>query len=451
MEIQHFSHVHPLILTDKKKKHGAKCAACELPVRGPAYECASCVFCVHKSCSEVSQEIRHPLHWQHSLNLLSKAPYRSGNFTCFVCHQSCSGFIFHCQECKFDMDIECALETHDVDSEICDDLIQHPSHNHPLKQIDSWAIYGTSCTGCESLFDASSSVYACTKCNFFLHKTCSELPKVIQHHFDTASSFVLIGFAGTLFICHACKNNSSGFKYIRYSGGMDIDLGCVSLKAVLKVDGHKHRLTFFDKKVQGMKCNACGIRCSSDIFRCVKCNYNLHFHCAPVSLTIKHECHIHPLTLTKFDDEDDAKEYYCHACESRRNPKLLVYHCEQCSFTAHINCVISEVIPSSPLEHDEADPPEPKGSMHLTRDPFLIRFDDAIDEVNEDLEKLTARLKSLQTKQVENVKADDHLKANLDEEIAELELERDQLTANIEELKKDRSIYEFQHPLSDMP
>ncbi|EOY10856.1 Uncharacterized protein TCM_026150 [Theobroma cacao] len=38
--------------------------------------------------------------------------------------------------------------------------------------------------------------------------------------------------------------------------------------------------------------------------------------------------------------EDDTGEYYCDICEEKRNPEHHVYYCEQCTYIAHIKCVL---------------------------------------------------------------------------------------------------------------
>ncbi|KAF5725456.1 hypothetical protein HS088_TW23G00178 [Tripterygium wilfordii] len=366
----HFSHEHPLLLCNKKRIHNSKCAGCDLPLRGPAYECSSCNFCLHKSCSQVPMEIQQsPLHPSHPLTLLRKSQDGLGVFICHSCNQSCYGFRYQCSQCNFVLDIECATEDdHPLISYGTEENIKHSSHRHHLTPANFRRFEGIRCSGCK--LDIDGEAYVCRGCKFFLHKSCVELPEEIKHHFDTATTFGLLACLEPAIICSACKEDFHGFTYMRQSGGMEVGIDCSFLKPSLKVEQHKHSLTYFEKKVRGMKCSACGNRCKAQIFRCVKCNFNLHFSCAPILRTIKHECHIDPLTLKKLEGEDETEDHYCDACEERRIPNQLVYYCEECDFAVHIECVLSEVLGSSnggisqAQLDQESDPPEEKGTMH---------------------------------------------------------------------------------------
>ncbi|XP_038696813.1 uncharacterized protein LOC119993676 [Tripterygium wilfordii] len=362
-EIQHPSHKnHRLILREMWKIDRANCAACELPVRGEAYDCFTCKFCLHEWCAkELPQEIQqHPLHPSHPLNLLYQSPYEGSVFGCNGCKENCGGFVYHCADCQFDLDVECALDCLDIlynddhshsKNKTKKQIINHDSHDHPLTESQIWKSGHDNvlCSGCGLCID-SAEAYSCSLCDFNLHKSCAELPNEINLlHFDANFVLVVKDFVEVLNtgrpISNACKCDVDGFVYFRESTGTMVGVDCAFLKPSLKLDDqlHKHPLTFFEKKIDGLKCNACGDRCLEQIFRCVKCDFNLHFTCAPVLHTIKHECHMDPLTLKKMDNDDETEENYCDACETTRIPKRLVYYCEQCDFAAHIDCVLSEV------------------------------------------------------------------------------------------------------------
>ena len=75
------------------------------------------------------------------------------------------------------------------------------------------------------------------------------------------------------------------------------------------------------------------------------CNFNLHLLCGPLPTTIKHRRHVDPLKLKNFYIDDyDEDDFYCDACENRRDPRQPVYYCPQgCPFVSEVECVISEV------------------------------------------------------------------------------------------------------------
>lgn len=72
MEIWHFAPRHPLILLtnitgpqpvqakDGKNDQKVKCNSCNSLVEGAAYKCRDCEFFLHKSCSELPRELKHP-------------------------------------------------------------------------------------------------------------------------------------------------------------------------------------------------------------------------------------------------------------------------------------------------------------------------------------------------------------------------------------------------------
>ncbi|PKI44779.1 hypothetical protein CRG98_034727 [Punica granatum] len=116
-------------------------------------------------------------------------------------------------------------------------------------------------------------------------------------------------------------------------------------RQTLKHQRHEHSLSYFDKigcELYSAQCNVCYDDCRIDFYRCVPCNYNLHFSCMSLPPSVKHEFHFHPLVLRDrvVDEYYDYKEQYCDVCETLRNPEHGVYYCEECNYDAHIDCVI---------------------------------------------------------------------------------------------------------------
>ncbi|XVE78416.1 hypothetical protein DITRI_Ditri13aG0143300 [Diplodiscus trichospermus] len=110
MEIQHFSHQHPLVFREQES-HGnqaASCSGCDEPVIGSAYCCIFCQFCLHKRCAELPSVILNSFHPQHLLTLLAKSPYPNGIYVCDVCKNTRKSFLYHCSDCEFNLDISCA-------------------------------------------------------------------------------------------------------------------------------------------------------------------------------------------------------------------------------------------------------------------------------------------------------------------------------------------------------
>ncbi|PPR96291.1 hypothetical protein GOBAR_AA24364 [Gossypium barbadense] len=84
MEVQHFSHHHPLVFIQDHSvasKPGL-CLGCEKPVEGWSYGCNQCEFYLHKGCAELElgPQIQHPFHPEHPLTLLPQSPYGGANW-----------------------------------------------------------------------------------------------------------------------------------------------------------------------------------------------------------------------------------------------------------------------------------------------------------------------------------------------------------------------------------
>ncbi|KAH7858511.1 hypothetical protein Vadar_024782 [Vaccinium darrowii] len=119
MELQHFSHDHPLIFEEEYKDDGVKvsCYGCQQPISsGPCYFCRKCKDrFLHKLCAELPKEMKHPMHPEHQLNLLPsppnypQSPSSQSPCGCGVCGQPCKSFTYSCSLCKFDVEIVCQI------------------------------------------------------------------------------------------------------------------------------------------------------------------------------------------------------------------------------------------------------------------------------------------------------------------------------------------------------
>nr|XP_023903234.1 uncharacterized protein LOC112015105 [Quercus suber] len=164
-EIEHFSHEHSLKLIDEVINN-EKCNGCVRAIHPPFYSCAKCSFFLHKSCAELPQKIRHPLH-QHPLTLLPQARNSRKWFWCDACWQCCNGFIYTCDVCWFELDVQCSL---------VEEFLTHPSHEHRL--ILSKTNYKQSCNSCGY---RGNQVFSCTTCEFALDFKCVTLPHTTRY------------------------------------------------------------------------------------------------------------------------------------------------------------------------------------------------------------------------------------------------------------------------------
>ncbi|KAF2315057.1 hypothetical protein GH714_038046 [Hevea brasiliensis] len=289
------------------------------------------------------RKIQHLFH-ECPLVLLTTPSYK-----CDGCGKDCSGLTFRCGECYFQICLECALlPTVESGGHT---KIQHFFHGHPLIFSEKKATDEAYCYECGEC--CRGNAYGCSKCNFFLHKSCAQLPQEIQNPFHPEHPLTLLNMASQkseTVKCNLCLKACSYFAFCCKKCSFIVDVECASLKPTVKYQGHNHLLTVVENIHGELQCDACYSSCrGSSAFRCMECNFDLHLICGPLPCTIKHKCHVDPLTLKDFyvEDEDEDDEFYCDACEERRDPRLCVYYCAQgCPMVCDVKCVISEVVAS---------------------------------------------------------------------------------------------------------
>ncbi|KAL5560201.1 hypothetical protein UlMin_036412 [Ulmus minor] len=297
----------------------------------------------------VPPEINHSFH-HHTLI------YRHlGSFYCDSCHKLFEDApSYHCYECNFDLDVECGL----MAPIRCEgqEHIEHFSHQHPMPLVLIDPQHHIQCCACQSL--CSGPTYACTTCEYFLHKSCAELPLEIQH---PSHSFHPLFLRETYwsFTCNICKKEKeNAFTYdCKQCSEFHMCVKCyhASISPSIKYRYHEHLLCFIEDFSHLAHCKASDNYChqpkasddlhhlTNSVFLCLNCDFKIHFICGPLPSTIKHECHMHPLILIDSVVDANSENYYCDVCEFERNPRIRVYHCKECQYIVHPHCVISEI------------------------------------------------------------------------------------------------------------
>ncbi|OMP10167.1 Zinc finger, PHD-type [Corchorus olitorius] len=419
--IDHFLHSHPLKLIDEEEvNHEFRCKGCKESLSAlspaPIYGCGDCKFYLHKGCAELPKEMQHFFHpCPLFLSILS--------FTCNACSKNGHGFSYRCTRCDFDMHLECAQRPINIELESDGDdhekiIIQHFTHWHPLTLLDEKDHLQVGCGICQKLicFDSDSgsvAAYGCEECKVYLHKSCMiNIPRQINNHlFHPSCSAPLIllttsqnkkckgcddePVSGLVFCCEihhyfhpwhpltlsslptdqkatnssscdSCLGSIDEFLLVYRCAKCDFNLhlDCAnhtlsSRPLLVKCERHSHHLTFFDKTRAAAVCHFCDKLAQNCYFRCVACRFKIHLYCHPCApKTIKHKCHLHPLTLTESpfqfelispeyqeDASESDDEFYCDVCEEKRFKHESVYYCKECKFIAETRCVISELLP----------------------------------------------------------------------------------------------------------
>ncbi|EOY19989.1 Cysteine/Histidine-rich C1 domain family protein, putative isoform 1 [Theobroma cacao] len=267
--------------------------------------------------------------------------------------------LYSCDECNFNLDLACASSTNDLLLEekwqrLKDGKkkeIQHYCHLHKLA-IFKYRKIGADDYNCSWCGKRLSEVcYGCVKCKFFLHELCRDkVQRTLYHPFHPSHPLRLHSIFGSR--CNACGKYFYGTEdygtanYCCLICSFFLHFHCAKLLPTLRAKCHDHPLTYFNimryEWRSRFRCHVCKGFCDDNFYRCVQCDFSVHLFCVPIPSSIKHRYHRHPLTHMDKINEDDSGEYYCDVCENERNPMDHVYCCEECTFTAHADCVLNE-------------------------------------------------------------------------------------------------------------
>jgi hypothetical protein len=370
-------HRHKFILFPKSISF--TCDVCGKIGKGMAYQCSICALWVHPNCTSSPLIVKHIRH-KHSLIYTDFLEAdQSNQRICQLCVDKVNTNFgsYYCSQCDFIAHFDCATDEEGKDERFSDESndnessttmqkhkdskpdelanklyyvvkkietgeeqneiateIEHIFHKHDLKLIDKLASKGI-CDGC--IRPIFPPFYSCAQCDFFLHKSCVELPSKKVHllHRHPLTLFK----APHMFECSGCAGLSNGFAYQCESCHFQLDVQCSSiLDAELIHKGHDHKLVLPSIR-NDEKCSAC--KSTSKIYRCVTCKFTLDFRCSMLPLTVKYGKHEHPFILS-YTAEDDSGEYYCDICEEERDPMHWFYYCKDCNYPAHPQCIFGE-------------------------------------------------------------------------------------------------------------
>ncbi|TXG66070.1 hypothetical protein EZV62_007345 [Acer yangbiense] len=401
--IKHFCHPdHPLKLVQSiEGSMVPNCDCCCEEMSFPGYACEStkkfalflkteCKFYLHKSCAELAQEISHPLH-PHPLTLVSEIPGSDDGIICDGCRYFYSeGFTYYCSwSCGFKLHPKCVSKVPDHE-----DLLQqqtfkevtqlyHFFHKHALNFCNLRESNEKDCCCCKQRI--MGSAYCCLQCKFFIHESCKEIPKQVQHPFHPQHLLLAQATDDNIFNifmpgCNACKSSINGVRISCNMCNFHLHVSCANPnRFALKHKCHQHNMYYFvedDDTTWYFKCNNCHEKCfKKSFYRCVECDFNLHLECIPIpSVVTVTQKHHHPLTLIDSIKEDNpliqylmdsndkvdhSMDYYCDVCETPGNPRRHAYCCKECIYIAHVECAISE-------DNTVNTPPEIPSKMNIT-------------------------------------------------------------------------------------
>ncbi|XP_038991828.1 uncharacterized protein LOC120115133 isoform X1 [Hibiscus syriacus] len=352
-------HEHPFSLF--RRRAPFICDACGTEGTYSAYICCECDIIVHKKCTSLPSIIKSKWH-DHAIFHNYFLPADFGSSGCVICHNAVSpehgsyccldcNIAFHVRcvtkeassyviisredadEISYESSITCVLERNDAGEAT---EIQHFKHMHNLLLSSFVGGCENSCDGC--MLSISDPFYSCSQCQFFLHKTCAELPKKKQFWFHKCPQDLVL-ISDKCYLCQKCFHVSNAFAYECDGCKRKTCLRCVIAltPSARTCPHHEHPLLYYQD--YEARCNACG-ETTYGAFRCKDCNFVLHHDCFSLPITVRHKCDKDLLKLTIHDDNSYSESHYCDICEKSRDPNRSFYRCEICDTCAHVRCVL---------------------------------------------------------------------------------------------------------------
>ncbi|CAH8267072.1 unnamed protein product [Arabidopsis lyrata] len=329
-------HHHPLLFFGFRVQ--LQCDVCHMSHRN-GYFCSRCQLVVHKECvSKIeSAEITHPFHARHPLKLLTDGAPDYTDPECHICGKETANLLYHCDKCKFNLDIDCAIGNPQRLS-----LSKLKVHEHTLTLMPKLMFFV--CDACGKKGDHAP--YTCVQCDFmFFHQKCAYLPLVINvNHHEHRVSFKYPLGPGE-WICGVCWEEIN-WSYGAYScsscPNYAIHSRCATRKDVWdgkELDGvpeviedvkpfkmnddntithftHEHNMSLNKVTQERSICEACVLPIDSyTSYKCSKsdCCFILHETCANLPKKRRHFLSPQPLTLRP--QSQHKKETICRACD----------------------------------------------------------------------------------------------------------------------------------------
>ncbi|TYI35181.1 hypothetical protein ES332_A03G058600v1, partial [Gossypium tomentosum] len=334
------------------------CFVCGKLIDGPTYVCNECKYYLHKRCAELelTPHLNHPFHPQHLLTLFPKSPYEGG-WGCDFCQRPSSGFVYHCDPCKFDLHINCAL----LQSSIAPNF-PTPLHQHPLLFIqDHNEEVNRDCSGC--MKPLSGPIYHCSDCSlsdefFNLHKQCAELPLEINHTYDHRKHPLTFLPKRPTHLhncsCYLCKIQWEGFVYSCSFCKIELTLDDFFSPQTITNENHEHPWTLLSRQ-RSFVCDFCGTTGDRTPYICAICDLLVHKNCISLPRNILITRHHHVISHSYSLPQQDE---LCRICYKEVDTRYGSYHCNasDCDYIVHVHCATDKAVwdgKSIPEGYDE--------------------------------------------------------------------------------------------------
>ncbi|CAH8370021.1 unnamed protein product [Eruca vesicaria subsp. sativa] len=317
----------------------------------------------------------HPKHFIEEYSALH-GPYPNNSYekTCIICEKwiSSRSNYFYCRVCNIFFHKECPSVL--MESNL---TIDRPrSHEHKLTFIRKKNCFN--CDACGKVGYNEMNMYTCLPCNFFIHRRCIYLPKVIKltrHSHRLLHTFQVPDCTTTCRLCnepfvygcggYICIDKTCDYKLHSYCAtgegmwdGKDVEgepeeinySEDVTFSSLQEIDGktirhfsHHHDLVSLcingEEEEDERVCQACILPIDFGSFLgCKECDFALHDTCANLPRKMEHPFHHHRLTLEV--NMMNIKEGFFRCSKCKQESCGFMYRCcqEECEFKMDAKC-----------------------------------------------------------------------------------------------------------------
>ncbi|KAL3533820.1 hypothetical protein ACH5RR_007341 [Cinchona calisaya] len=384
-KLEHPSHEqHPMMLLRRLARFN--CDACGTDEEQQSYVCYICSFWIHRSCA-LLPKISHRKEHDHPLSLAYYLPieYRRYEIPCDICFKEIpvQNWVYYCGPCRYFVHLKCMTTNRfntkrgHFDLRVIEDeqnLVHLPTNSfgNILKKLHGKEIVEfpkktikiarcghrlvfldiqndsnlkneeITCVLCiEPIFSLCGK---CTRCNYFVHLTCAQIPEKLQlEHpfFRVHTELGFVQYIWDMVPCIACGLYCNGSFYMPVKAhSYYFDFKCALLPPIVVHEAHKHRL----RQIQvggdgGNRCSSCGKIVYNPCFACEPCGFYLDFGCALLPPSTNHRWDKHPLLLSYPPFNDRPDEFFCEICEEEIHPRRWHYYCRKCDQAFHPGCI----------------------------------------------------------------------------------------------------------------
>ncbi|XVF57087.1 hypothetical protein PTKIN_Ptkin06aG0175800 [Pterospermum kingtungense] len=336
----HFHPSHPLYI---RTLNNNTCNACKgrLGYENRGYSCEKCNFYLHLSCVTLEPSLKLEGH-EHDLTYFRKKGY-TGTLPCTMCNKMIGDGIAS-EESVFYACVKCDFNLHFSCTSIPIST-KHKYHGHELILTKSSLEDDSDehhCDICEKERKPKDLVYFCKQCDYVAHIGCA-LNKFIDVQFDHGWTSSLVDTKKV-----TEQDDTTSFP--------------AHLKEIDHFD-HRHPLTFYEviKQNERVVCKACCLQISdhqASAYACKSCGYYLHKTCSQLPYELLYS--LHPHHSLKLFTTPTLLKFGCSECRDCSDDGF-AYACCLCRFKLDMKCINNSWVPKDEnqrLKEKEMRPPK---------------------------------------------------------------------------------------------